>query len=78
MDYSNKLLVGLATTPTIVVSILLLSEFGVLGYVLVFLVFVASTVLYNYLVTEAEHSKFLRFALFIAVPFALFVGVIYV
>jgi hypothetical protein len=78
MDYSNKLLIGLGTAPAIICSVLLFSQLGVVGYLLVFLVFVAATVLYKSVVVEAEHSKFLRFALFTTIPFALFAVVMYV
>lgn len=65
MDYSNKLLVGLATAPTILISMLLLAQFGLVGYLLAFAIFVAITVLYNVVVVATEQPKKLgRFVLF--------------
>ena len=79
MDYSNKLLVGLATAPTILISMFLLAQFGLVGYLLAFAIFVAITVLYNVVVVATEQPKKLgRFVLFIAIPFAFFVGAMYV
>tara|TARA_B100001063_G_scaffold196044_1_gene187897 strand:+ start:434 stop:673 length:240 start_codon:yes stop_codon:yes gene_type:complete len=79
MDYSNKLLVGLATAPTILISVFLLAQFGFVGYLLAFAIFVAITVLYNVVVVATEQPKKLRrFVLFIAIPLAFFVGVMYV
>ncbi|MDO6567727.1 hypothetical protein Q4561_11715 [Alteromonas sp. 1_MG-2023] len=79
MDYSNKLLVGLATAPTILVSMLLLAQFGLVGYLLACSIFVAITVLYNVVVVATEQPKKLgRFVLFIAIPLAFFVGAMYV
>ena len=69
MDYSNKLLVGLATAPTILISVVLLAQFGLVGYLLVFTIFVATTVLYNVVVVTTEQPKKLgRFVLFIVIP----------
>jgi len=79
MDYSNKLIVGLATAPTIFVSMVLLIQFGLIGYLLVFAIFVLTTMLYNAIVVASEKSQKLgRFVLFIAIPFSIFVGAMYV